>query len=149
MTSSKQIEANQANAKRSTGPKTEAGKARSRMNSRKHGLTAEVIVVGDENGDDFSEFREALLEQYDPQTPMECELVERLAGILWRLRRVPVFEAGVIDFRVEQVLEEERRRQAKEWERQEMLRHVVAEARREEPKEDEEEEAEEKERGRR
>jgi len=27
--------------------------------------------------------------QHDPQTALECELVERLTGILWRLRRVP------------------------------------------------------------
>ena len=45
MASSRQIAANRANAKRSTGPKTEQGKARSRMNAWKHGLTAEDIVI--------------------------------------------------------------------------------------------------------
>ena len=46
MTSSKQIQANRANAKKSTGPKTEAGKARSRRNAWKHGLTAETLIIG-------------------------------------------------------------------------------------------------------
>jgi hypothetical protein len=40
-----QIAANQANAQRSTGPKTAAGKERSRANSYKHGLTGEGIVL--------------------------------------------------------------------------------------------------------
>ena len=31
--------------------------------------------------------------------PWKCELVERLAGILWRLRRVPFFEAAIMDAR--------------------------------------------------
>jgi hypothetical protein len=39
MTSNRQIEANRGNAKRSTGPKTEAGKIRSSRNSLRHGLS--------------------------------------------------------------------------------------------------------------
>lgn len=39
MASERQIEANQANAKRSTGPKTQAGKARASRNARRHGLS--------------------------------------------------------------------------------------------------------------
>jgi hypothetical protein len=39
----KQIAANRANAKRSTGPKTAAGKLRSSRNSFRHGLSAPAI----------------------------------------------------------------------------------------------------------
>ena len=124
MTTRKQIEANQSNAKKSTGPKTEAGKRRSRRNARKHGLTAEVLVTRDEDGDKFSELREALMEEHDPQTTMECDLVERIASIVWRLRRVPTFEAGVIDFRLEQAMEDERRRQEDRGERNHLMAMV-------------------------
>ena len=40
MASKKQIEANRRNAARSTGPRTEQGKARARMNARRHGLAS-------------------------------------------------------------------------------------------------------------
>ena len=40
MTSLRQIEANRHNALKSTGPKTEYGKQRSRRNALRHGFTA-------------------------------------------------------------------------------------------------------------
>jgi hypothetical protein len=109
MASIKQLEANRANAKRSTGPRTEEGKARSRANSWKHGLTGSRLVIGGEEASEFDELRAALLDDHDPQSAFECELVERLAGILWRLRRVPFFEAAIIDARQAQLDDEARR----------------------------------------
>ena len=44
MASQKQVEANRQNALRSTGPRTEEGKARSRRNGLRHGFAAEVLV---------------------------------------------------------------------------------------------------------
>ena len=70
------------------------GKARSRLNSRKHGLTAKTLIIVGEHAEDFEELRSALFEQYDPQSALEFELVERLARILFRLRRVPFSEPG-------------------------------------------------------
>ena len=116
MASRKQLEANRRNAKRSTGPRSQTGKARSRLNSRKHGLTAKMLVIGGENADQFEELRGELLQQHDPQTALECELVERLAGLLWRLRRVPFFEAAIIDARQAQVAEEMLSRHPQGWE---------------------------------
>ena len=46
-TSSKQLAANQANAQKSTGPKTPEGRAVSKMNALKHGIfSKEVLVSG-------------------------------------------------------------------------------------------------------
>lgn len=44
MPSEAQIEANRRNAKRSTGPRSSEGKARSAQNARKHGLAAPVPI---------------------------------------------------------------------------------------------------------
>jgi hypothetical protein len=87
MTTNKQLLANKENGKKSTGPRSQAGKARSRLNSRKHGLTAKTLVIGDEDPAQFHKLRAELMEEYDPQSALECELVERLSSLLWRLRR--------------------------------------------------------------
>jgi hypothetical protein len=97
MASKKQLEANRQNARKSTGPGSQGGKARSRLNSRKHGLTAKMLIIVGENANDFEQLRAELMD--DPQSALECELVERLSGILWRLRRVPFFEAAIMDAR--------------------------------------------------
>ncbi len=61
-----------------------------------------LIILG-EDADDFDQLRAELMDEHDPQSVLETELVERLAGILWRLRRVPSFEAAILDTRHQQV----------------------------------------------
>ncbi len=48
---------------------------------------------------DFDQLRAELLREHDAQSTLEFELVERLAGILWRIRRVPFFEAAILGAR--------------------------------------------------
>lgn len=45
MISQKKLEANRRNARRSTGPKSAEGKARSRLNAVSHGLAAQLSAV--------------------------------------------------------------------------------------------------------
>lgn len=93
--SNKQLAANRNNAKKSSGPRTKAGKARVRANALKHGLTAERVLLRDETEEDFEEFRSDLFEQFAPEGVLEGQLVERLVTLLWRLKRVPAFEAAL------------------------------------------------------
>jgi len=44
MTTTRQIEANRANARKSTGPRTERGKARASHNALRHGLSIPVLA---------------------------------------------------------------------------------------------------------
>ena len=39
------------------------------------------------------------MDEYDPQSALVYVLVEQLAGILWCLRRVPLFEAAILEAR--------------------------------------------------
>jgi hypothetical protein len=86
MTSFRQIEANRRNALRSTGPKTQEGKWQSRRNALRHGLTAETVIDGLEDSEDYRAFEAAVIADYDARTAVERELVLRLASLLWRLR---------------------------------------------------------------
>ena len=56
MTSFQQFEANRRNALRSTGPKTDEGKRRSRANSIRHGLIAETVIGILEDAEDYEAF---------------------------------------------------------------------------------------------
>jgi hypothetical protein len=87
MASQAQITANRRNAKRSTGPNTEAGKSTSRLNALKHGMTAATSVLPHEDSAGFAELRLALLHQYNPANIGEGTLVETIANAYWRLLR--------------------------------------------------------------
>jgi hypothetical protein len=97
MSTEKQIAANRANAKRSTGPNTSGGKARSRMNAWKHGLRAETVVIAGEDAKDLQAIQRELWEEHQPSPGMESLLVERLAHYAWRMRRAVVFEAALLE----------------------------------------------------
>ena len=95
MTSEKQKEANRKNALKSTGSKTVNGKASSRKNAYKHGLTAEKIITLHEDAADFEALRDRIISELSPGSQIEQELSERIASVLLRLRRVPQIEAGL------------------------------------------------------
>jgi hypothetical protein len=94
MTSFRQIEANRRNALRSTGPKTEQGKRRSRRNAVRHGLTAEAVISALEDSEDYRAFEGTITADYDAQTAGERELVLRLASLLC-IRRATAIETDL------------------------------------------------------
>jgi hypothetical protein len=96
LSSTKKIAANRANARKSTGPKTPAGKEASCRNSLVHGLTAEVLLLDHEDPAEFQALRRAMFEMYPPTDALDGSYVDRLVSLVWRLRRVPVFEAGLV-----------------------------------------------------
>jgi hypothetical protein len=97
MASPRQIAANRLNARKSTGPRTLAGKRRSRRNALRHGLTAETLIEVFEHPDDYRAFQRRILRAFKPRSTMEQELVGRLVSLLWRLRRATAIETGLID----------------------------------------------------
>jgi hypothetical protein len=94
-----QAEARRNNGKRySTGPRTAAGKRASSRNAVRHGLWAKADPVVDtgifaEDPKEFADLRDALHGHYGNATPLLVELVDDLASVLWRLKRVPAIEA--------------------------------------------------------
>jgi hypothetical protein len=95
MASPAQIQANHRNALRSTGPRSDEGKAASRFNALKHGLEADSLVIP---GEDPAELEALALDyqrQFDPQGPQERFLVEAIVSADWNLRRYRRLEAQI------------------------------------------------------
>jgi hypothetical protein len=97
MSSLKQVQANRRNALKSTGPVTLEGKSRSRFNALRHGLTAETVIAGLEDAEDYQAFEAAITADYEAETAVERELILRLASILWRLRRATGIESALFE----------------------------------------------------
>jgi hypothetical protein len=121
--SERRLAANRANAQRSTGPNTEQGKSRARLNATKHGLrgslppdrTPELSQLLDEDPRAYRKVRRALFKDLRPQGAAEVLLVERVARAAWRLRRAEAVEIELLDTaeaeRVEGVAREDRKRE--------------------------------------
>jgi hypothetical protein len=101
MTSFRQFVANQRNAQKSTGPKTEEGKRQSRRNAVRHGLCAETVIETVEDIEDYRAFEAAIIADFDAETAVERELVLRLASLLWRIRRATSIETDLIRLQTE------------------------------------------------
>jgi hypothetical protein len=125
MTSSRQIAANQINARKSCGPKTEKGKQKSRRNAIRHGLTAETVVGILEKAEDYERFEDAICADYNPRSGVERELVTRLASLFWRLRRATAIETGLLQIQAK-ILQERKRPSAIEPEIPSILYRVFA-----------------------
>ena len=81
------LDANRANARKSTGPRTEQGKARSRLNALTHGLTATIPVLPGEDADALANRRAAWTEALQPRDAVELYLVETAVAASWALDR--------------------------------------------------------------
>jgi hypothetical protein len=85
MATLKQIEANRLNAQRSTGPRSEAGQAASSQNSRRHGCYSSQVVIEGQDQEQFDQLLDEFMDELQPQTLRERNLVEMMAVEWWHL----------------------------------------------------------------
>jgi hypothetical protein len=97
MTTEAQIIANRRNAQKSTGPRTNEGKAIISQNAVKHGLLTRQDVISSESRADFELHHDRMLTELDPVTPMESMLAERIVNLSWRLKRASLIQNQTID----------------------------------------------------
>jgi hypothetical protein len=88
------LAANRANAARSTGPKTEAGKARSRANALTHGLTAEVLRTPDEPARPAEGEARSMAEWLDDESALLRMRIDRARRIEDRERELAAIRAA-------------------------------------------------------
>lgn len=79
-----------------TGPRTELGKQRSSQNARRHGIFSHAILIKSESRQEFDSLRLGLYEALEPQGALEELLVDKLASLSWRYRRLLLAETGEI-----------------------------------------------------
>ncbi len=95
MATEAQILANRRNAQRSTGPRTQAGRARSCMNATKSGIYAKSEIIPGEDPEQFAQLTAEYYQSVQPQGREEAVFVDQLISADWQLRRLRHAEAGI------------------------------------------------------
>ncbi len=98
--------ANRDNARKSTGPKTPEGKARSRANAVKHGLTGAGVALPTENAAMVKLRFLGLQEEMAPSNLAGRLLVHKIALMSVRVERASRQEAAALSLRVRHAAEE-------------------------------------------
>jgi len=78
-------------------PEAKGGYQAVRFNAMTHGILSRLVVLAHEDGGDFDAMLAALIEEHRPAGMTEQHLVEELAAIIWRKRRVLLAEAAKIN----------------------------------------------------
>jgi hypothetical protein len=90
-----QLAANRQNAQKSTGPRTEEGKRRCRINATRHGLTGQFHAFSHEDKRAFDEHCTNLMADFKPETYREKILAMSIAEDMWRLNRARAMENNI------------------------------------------------------
>ena len=86
---------NKANAQKSTGPRTAAGKQRSSLNAWRHGLTGQTVVLPSEDQSAYQRHSQSFLDEYRPKGATEIQLVQSLLDTAWQVNRAAAVETNL------------------------------------------------------
>jgi hypothetical protein len=89
---------NRENAKKSTGPKTAEGKARSCMNARRNWLNGQFFIFTEEERLAYLSYAQQQRIAYAPVGPLEDDLVQHIIDNSWLIRRYQSAEFNVRSF---------------------------------------------------
>ena len=97
MATEAQIRANQSNARKSTGPRTPEGKARSAQNGRIHGLCAQTMILTSlEEREDFMGRIDEISKQYRFEHALKQTLVYAIASAEHQIHFINRIKRGVV-----------------------------------------------------
>ncbi len=101
--SSRQLrkQARQKSAK-AAGAKSPAGIQKSSRNSLKHGLTGKAIVLTNESQQQFDELHQAYVQEFQPESTVEIDLIDQMVASQWRLRRIWRMQTAALDLKMDQ-----------------------------------------------
>lgn len=105
---SKKTKANRRNAKKSTGPITDQGKAIVAQNAVTHGMHATRIVIDSphytEDPEEYRLLLASLIWELEPDGVLQHHLVHKIANCLWRYKRIIRAETGALESNLERLL---------------------------------------------
>jgi hypothetical protein len=94
----KRVAASQANGRRSHGPATPEGRERIRAANIRHGFYSQAEEVAlaclGEDPAELERLRQNLHDDLQPLSPLEAEMGEHLAQVLWRWKRAGRMQEG-------------------------------------------------------
>lgn len=97
MSSQKQISANRANSKLSTGPKTEEGKNASSQNALQHGIRSNNLLIAGESEEELDSLVQGVLSSLESDDYVDKLLIRQLVLDWVRLERIQRFERETFD----------------------------------------------------
>ncbi len=97
MSSQAQLNANRLNAQKSTGPRSAEGKDNSRFNALKFGISAESMLLPDEDADVLDALRHGYFADCRPAGARQLLLTEVLIRADWMIKRFDRIEAQVVN----------------------------------------------------
>jgi len=111
MSSRRQRRAARASGKKSQGPVTPEGKARSSANATKHGLAAPgrlavSVCLNIESREDFCTLHQTYINLHRPADPGEHLIVEEMAVARWHLLRTWVMQTAVLENQMDEMTDQ-------------------------------------------
>ena len=94
---------------KSTLPAKFGGTEITRFNALRHGVLSRYTVLPWEDAAEYRDLVASLVAEHTPQGPTEEHLVEELAGVLWRKRRLRLAEAAAHRHGLDEALSESQR----------------------------------------
>jgi hypothetical protein len=90
------------NGAKAAGTKSPAGIQKSSVNALKHGLTSKAIVLTNESQPQFDELHLAYVQEFQPESTVEMDLVDQMVSAQWRLRRIWRMQTAALDLKMDQ-----------------------------------------------
>jgi hypothetical protein len=100
MATAAQIEANRRNSQKSCGPRTQAGKDKSRFNALDHGCRANILVLPTEEFGDYENQCESWKLSFRPRNPAEEFLIEGIVSLGCLTKRIDQAETARLNRRI-------------------------------------------------
>ena len=90
------------NGAKAAGTKSPAGIQMPSVNAGKHGLTSKAVVLTNESQILFDELHLTYVQEFQPKTGVEMDLVDQMVASQWRLRRIWRMQTAALDLKMDQ-----------------------------------------------